>query len=36
MKKMNINVGFEKPIDELVIDEKTGVWSLRQENKYWR
>ena len=31
--EMNINVSFEKPIDKLVIDEKTGVWSLNQENK---
>ena len=30
---MNIKVSFEKPITEFVIDEKTGVWSLNQENK---
>ena len=32
-EEMNIKVSFEKPITELVIDEKTGVWSLNQENK---
>ena len=27
----NINVAFEKPIEELVIDEKTGVWNLEEK-----
>ena len=26
-------MSFEKPINELVIDEKTGVWNLEKENK---
>ena len=30
---MNIKVSFEKPLDKLVIDEKTGVWNLEKENK---
>ena len=29
--EQNINIAFEKPITELVIDEKTGMWNL--ENK---
>jgi len=28
---MNINVSFEKPIDKLVIDKKTGVWNFTQD-----
>ena len=32
-KGNNIDVAFEKPISELVIDEKTGVWNLEEKNK---
>ena len=32
-EEMNINVSFEKHVDKLIIDEKTGVWSLERENK---
>ncbi len=31
--EMNINISFEKPIDKLVIDKKTGVWNLEKEIK---
>ena len=31
-KENNIEVAFEKPITELVIDEKTGVWNFEKEH----
>ncbi len=32
-EEMNIKVSFEKPITELVIDEKSGIWNLEKESK---
>ena len=32
-EEKNIEIAFEKPITELVIDEKTEVWNLEKENK---
>ena len=32
-EEKNIEIAFEKPITELVIDEKNGVWNLEKENK---
>ena len=32
-EEKNIEIAFEKPITELVIDAKTGVWNLEKENK---
>ena len=32
-EEMEIHISFEKPISELVIDEKRGVWNLERENK---
>ena len=32
-EEKNIEIVFEKPITELVIDGKTGIWNLEKENK---
>ena len=32
-EEQNINISFEKPVDKLIIDERTGVWNLEKENK---